>query len=134
MNSSNGLRRDRWVHHHDVGHPDNTGDRCDVADEIEIEIVVESCADRVRGIDQEESISVPRRAHDGLGGDIAGRARTVLNDEWLSEPFRQPLTHEACDDVAHTAGGIAHDDAHGSRGKGLRARTLDICKAGNDGE
>src|SRR5262245_53819559 len=32
--------RNRWVHHHDVGPDDNTGDRRDVTDEIEIQFML----------------------------------------------------------------------------------------------
>ena len=74
-------------------------DRRDVADEIEIEIVVERRVDRDRSGDQEERIAVRGRAHDRLGADIAAGARPVLDDEWLAEPLRQPLAHQARDDV-----------------------------------
>ena len=43
----NGLGRNRWIHHHDIGHADDARDRRDVADEIEIELVVERRVDRV---------------------------------------------------------------------------------------
>ena len=95
-------------------------DRRDVADEIEIELVVERRVDRVRRADQEERVAVRRRAHDRLGGDIAAGARPVLDDEWLAEPLRQPLTDQAREDVGRAAGGKADDDAHRPRRIGLR--------------
>ena len=95
----NRLGRNRWIDHHDEGRADDARDRRDVADEIEIELVVERRVDRVRRQDQEQRIAVRRRAHDRLGADIAAGARPVLDDEWLAEPLRQPLTHQARDDV-----------------------------------
>ena len=78
-------------------------DRRDVADEIEIELVVERRVDRVRRTDQKECIAVGGRTHDRLGADIAAGARPVLDDEWLAEPLRQPLTDQARDDVGRAA-------------------------------
>jgi hypothetical protein len=50
--------------------------------------------------------------HDRLGGDIAAGARPVLDDEWLAEPLRQPLTDQTREDVVRPASGKADDDAH----------------------
>ena len=80
-------------------HADDARDRRDVADEIEIELVVERRVDRVGERDQEQRVAVRRRAHDRLGADIAAGARPVLDDEWLAEPLRQPLADQARDDV-----------------------------------
>jgi hypothetical protein len=33
--------------------------------------------------------------HDRFGGDIVSGARPVLNEEWLTEPLRKPLTDQA---------------------------------------
>ena len=110
------------MYQHDKGAADDARDRRDVADEIEIELVVERRVDRVRRTDQEERVAVRRRTHDRLGGDIATGARPVLDDEWLAEPLRQPLTHQAREDVVRTAGGKADDDAHRPRRIGLRPR------------
>ena len=105
----NRLGRNRRIYHHDKGAADEARDRRDVADEIEIEFVVERRIDRVRRTDQEERVAVRRRAHDRLGGDIAAGARPVLDDEWLAEPLRQPLTDQAREDVVRAAGGKADD-------------------------
>ena len=48
----NRLGRNRWIHHHDKGHAADACDRRDVADEIEIELVIERRVDRVRRTDQ----------------------------------------------------------------------------------
>ncbi len=118
----NGLGRNRWMYLHDVGRADDARDRRDVADEIEIELVVERRVDRIRRTDQQQRIAVRRRTHDRLGADIAGGARPVLDDEGLAEPLRQPLAHQTCDDVARAAGGKTDDDAHRPRRIGLRPR------------
>ena len=86
-----------------MGHSDDARDRRDVADEIEVELVVERRVDRVRRTDQEQRVAVRRRAHDRLGADIAAGARPVLDDELLAKPLRQPLTHQARDDVGRAA-------------------------------
>src|SRR5262249_39255061 len=51
--------------------------------------------------------------HDCLGGDIGGCARPVLNDEWLTEPLREPLADQARGDIEPAAGSKANDDAYG---------------------
>ena len=61
---------------------------------------------------QQERIAVRCRTHDRFGSDIATRARPVLDDELLAEAFRQPLTHQTCEDVSRAAGVKADDQAH----------------------
>ena len=56
----NGLGRNRRIHLHDVGHAHDARDRRDVADEIEIELVVERRVDRVAATDQEQRVAVRR--------------------------------------------------------------------------
>src|SRR5215831_14276206 len=81
---------------------------------------VERRVDRVRWCDQEERIAVRRRIHDGLGRDIGARARPAFDDEWLTEPLRQPLTEQARGDVGRAAGRVADDQPHRPRRIGLR--------------
>src|SRR5262249_35314565 len=100
----------------------NAGDRHDVVDEIEIEIVVETRVDCVRRDGQEERITVRRRTHDLFGGNIASGARPVLDDEWLAKPVREPLTHQADKDVSCSAARKPDDQAHRPRRIGLRLR------------
>jgi hypothetical protein len=66
---------------------DDSPDWRDVADEIEIELVVERRVDRIRRADHEERITVWRCAHHRFGGNIATCAWPVLDDERLAEPF-----------------------------------------------
>src|SRR5262249_58766191 len=70
--------------------------------------------------DQERGGAGGGGAPDRLGGDIARRARRVLDDELLAEPLREPLADQACSDVASTARSKADDDAHRPRRIGLR--------------
>src|SRR5215813_7310148 len=83
----NRFRRNRWVHHHDIGASDEARDRRNVADEIEGEFLIKGCVERGRRADQEERIAVGRRAHDSLAADIGAATRPVLNDKWLAEPL-----------------------------------------------
>src|SRR5262249_46173186 len=99
-----------------------TGDRRDVTDEIEIQLVVERRVDRLCRTDREQRVAVRGCAHDGFGGDISAGARPVLNDEWLAEPLGQPLTDQARRDVAGTAGGEADNNARRAGRIGLRPR------------
>jgi len=80
----NRLGRNRQVHHHDVGISDDARDRRDVADEIEVELVVQVRVDRVEATDQEQRVAVSGRAHDRFGGDVAASARPILDDKLLS--------------------------------------------------
>jgi len=69
---------------HDKRHDEDASDRCDVADEIEAEIVVERSVDRVRRHDQEDGVSVWERTHGHLSSDIAARTRPVLDHKLLT--------------------------------------------------
>jgi hypothetical protein len=108
------------MHHHDEGVAADSCDRRDVADEIEIEFVVERRIDGVRRGRQKQRVAVRWCLHDRLGADIAAATRPVLNDEWLAQALRQPLTHQACEDVGRPARGKADNDAHRPRWIGLR--------------
>src|SRR5262245_6029615 len=65
-------------------------------------------------------MAVGRRAHDRLGGDVGARAWPVFDDEWLTEPLREPLTHQACENVDPAARSEADDHPHRPRRIGLR--------------
>src|SRR5262245_32687065 len=90
----NCVGRHRWMHRYGVRLAVNVCDRCDVADEIETELVIERGVDGVPTADYEQGVAVRRCAHDRLGADIAARAWSILDDERLTEPLRQPLTHQ----------------------------------------
>src|SRR5262245_20123111 len=113
--------------HRHVRNADDAGDRRDVADEVEIEFVVEGRIDQICPRDKEERVAVRRRAHDRFGADIAATAWPVIDHEWLAEPFRQPLTDEARENVLRAAGGYGDDQAHRPRRIGLRPCDTRYC-------
>src|SRR5262245_20897971 len=86
----NGLGRNRRIDLHHLGHPIDAGDRRDVAEKDEAELVVERRVDSVAGINQEKRVAIRRRAYSRLSGDIAIRAWPILDDEWLTETLGQP--------------------------------------------
>ena len=71
-----------------------------------------ACAKR-----QGEVCSRPAALYDRLGTDVAAGARPVVDDEWLTEPLRQPLADQARDDV----------------GPARRLETPTIQRTGRDG-
>src|SRR5262249_26097984 len=73
--------RHREIYHHDLGHASNARDRRDVADEIEIELLVKRRVHRVSQTDKQERMAVRHCPHDALGADIAAGACSVLNAE-----------------------------------------------------
>src|ERR1035438_8423437 len=62
----NALGRKRRIYYEHVGHAPDTRDRRDIANEIEIELVVERCVDQVRGSYHQKRMTVRRRARDCL--------------------------------------------------------------------
>src|SRR5262245_48780979 len=110
------------IDHHDIRSAANALNRRYFPDEIEIELLIERRVHRVRYTDQQERITVRRCPHDAFSADVAAGTRSVLNDEWLPEPLRQRLTHEAGDGVGCLACRKLDDDAHRSRRIGLRPR------------
>ena len=105
---------------HDERRTGEARDRCDVTNEIEIELVVEGGVTRVRRRGYKERIAIRGRAHDRLGADITSGTRPVVDDERLSKPLRQPLTDQARIDVGSTTRRIANNEAHRPRRIGLR--------------
>ncbi len=112
--------RHRQVDLHHQRHAHDAGDRRDVADEIELEIVVERGVDGVVRPGHEQRVAVGRRVRDRLDRDIAAGAGTVVDDYGRSEPLRQPLRDDAGDDVLRAAARKAAEDAHRPRRIGLR--------------
>src|SRR5262245_40485719 len=116
----NRLHGDRWVNLHDERHADDAANRCDIADKIEIELLVERRVDRVGRADQQERVAVRRRIHDAFGGDIATGARPIVDDNLLTEPLGEPLRHHPRRNVGRTASRKPNNQAHRSRRVGLR--------------
>src|SRR5580692_11499714 len=96
---------------HEIRDPLDAGDRGYVADEIEIEAVIQCRVDSICGTDQQECLAVPGGFDDPLCGKIGAGAWPVLDDEWLTHLFREPLPNQARDDVTGAARGIPDDQA-----------------------
>ena len=109
------------MHLHHQGASDQSGNRRDVAHEIEVEPLVERCVDGICRADQQQRVAVRERFHHRFGADVGTRARPVLNDEGLAEPFRQPLAHQACGDVGRATGRESDDQSHRPRWICLRS-------------
>src|SRR5260221_4727447 len=119
----NGLGRNRWVDLHDERHADDARDWRDVAHEIEFEVFIERHVYRVGRSDLQKRVAVRRRPQGRLSRDIAGSTRPVVDYEFLTETLRQPLRHDARNNVGRPAGGKANDDTHGKDRVGFRPRT-----------
>jgi len=72
------------VHHHDEATSNDTRDRRNVANEIEIELVVDRRVGRVGNTAQEERVSVGRRTYDRLCTNIVAAARPVVDNKLLA--------------------------------------------------
>src|SRR5262249_8434296 len=99
----NGLRRKRWRNQDNKRSLGYARDRCDIPDEIEIQIRVECRVHRIGRGGLEGRITVGRSSCDIFGGDVAAEAWSVLDYEWLTEPLGQPWAQEASDDVWRAA-------------------------------
>ena len=71
----------------DMRRADDAGDRREIADQVEIELVVECRIGGVAGPDHEQRVAVRGRLCGRLGADIGAAARPVLDHELLAEPF-----------------------------------------------
>src|SRR5712671_4254719 len=84
----NRLCRKGRIYRHDKGHAHDACDWSDVADEIEIEMLIERCVDRVRRSGYEKHVAVGGSVNNGFGRYIARSARPVLNNELPIETLR----------------------------------------------
>src|SRR5262245_54275425 len=116
----NGPGRQDWIDHHDQGLASQACDRDDVADEIEIELVIERDVDRIRDIYIKKRVAIGRRTHDHLSAYIAAGTRPVLDDERLAEPLLQPLSYQATKGVACATSRKTYHQTHRPRRIGLR--------------
>ena len=127
----NGGDRDGRVHLQDEGRTVNPGDHRDVANKIESDLGVERRIDGVARDGGQKGIPVGRRAHDRLRRDIRSSTRPVLDDEWLTEPVRQPFSNQASGNVGRPAGGKPDQDIDWACRIGLRLRDARHGQQGN---
>src|SRR5262245_62828595 len=83
----NRLGRNGRVYLHDVGRADDACNGRDVAQEIEIELLVQGCIYCLRRTDQKKCVAIGGCTHDRFGCDIAAAAWPIFDDEGLSEPL-----------------------------------------------
>ena len=103
----NSFCRDCRIDHHNEGAKAYAGDRHNVTDEIESEVVVNRRIERVRGSNQEQRIAVRRCGRDDFSADIAACARPVIDDDRSAEPLRKRCTYKARDNVGRETGRIS---------------------------
>ena len=73
----------------------DTGNRCHIANEIEIEIIVQRRVDCVRRTGQQKCLSVRRGMQTGISADIAAGARAVIDDGLLTQTVRRAIGQAA---------------------------------------
>ena len=81
------------MHKNNHRHANDACDGCDIADEVEIELLVERRVYGIREGGQKQSMSIRRRIDDGFGADVAASSWSILNHEGLSQPFGKPLAN-----------------------------------------
>ena len=116
----NRFGRKRRVHFHDVREATDESDWCDIADEIEVEFLIERRVGRVRRRSQQEGVAVGGRPHDRLGRDIGGVSRSAFDHKRPAGAIRKPLPDQTCDDVGPAASRKAMNDSHRPRRIALR--------------
>src|SRR5262249_49090437 len=116
----NGTGWKRWIDFQDRRHTHNACYRRDVANEVEPEFIVKGRVDGVRERDLKERIAIGRRFNDRLRGEIAGAARSIVDNELLAELLRQPLRDQTSGQIADSAGRITDNEAYWPHWIGLR--------------
>src|SRR5215469_10222212 len=97
-------------------------DRRDIAQDIEIELIVERDVPTISRSKLQEGVAIRWRSHDCLGSNIAARTRPVFDDELLTKVLRQPLTEKTCKQVRHAPRRKSNDQADRPCRIGLRPR------------
>ena len=118
----NRLGRNRRIDQNDLRHPDDACDRRDVADEVEIELLVERRVDGIRNGGEQQRVAV--------GGAFTTASVPILPPapgrlsvmKFCPSRCGQPLTDQARRDVDAAAGRETGDDVHRPRRIGLCGR------------
>src|SRR5262249_22167343 len=105
------LSRERRVDYQDAESGMRARDRRDIAQDIEIELIVERDVPTISRSKLQEGVAIRGRSHDCLGSNIAARTRPVFDDELLTKVLRQPLTEKTCKQVRHAPRRKSNDQA-----------------------
>src|SRR5215472_6990864 len=105
------LSRERRVDYQDAVSRMRACDRRDIAQDIEIELIVERDVPTISRSKLQEGVATRGRSHDCLGSNIAAHTRPVFDDELLTKVLRQPLTEKTCKQVRHTPRRKSNDQA-----------------------
>jgi len=116
----NRFGRNRRVHRHYVWRAHDAGNGRDVTNEIEIQLVKERRIGRVRRYGRKKRIAVARGSQSRFGADVPAIACSVLNNKGLPESIRQPLPHQARNNICRTARHVGNYNAHWPQWIGLR--------------
>src|SRR6266536_4468108 len=100
----------RACHQHELG-GDELRHRDEVAHDVEGERAIDGGADRRAVRVLQDGVTVGRRFRDGVGGDIAARPRTVLDDDRLAQRFGELGADHASERVDSAAGDEGDHDA-----------------------
>jgi hypothetical protein len=111
------------MYDHDQRLPDQSGDRRNVLNEIEIELFVKARIHRVIETGHQKRVAIGGRARHRFGGDIAAGADAVFDDKRLAKMIREIFADQTRGDVGRAAGGKADDEARRPRRIGLRHRS-----------
>ena len=122
MNSGTVLAGSLRSNHHHLRHANDAGDRRRVAQKIEIEMLIKRGVDGVRTGNQKQRVTVGRRLHHHLGGEVGAGAGPIIDDELLAELFGQPFRRQPRHGIGGAARRKAAQDVHRARRIGVGAR------------
>jgi hypothetical protein len=103
-----------------IGHLDKSGNRRDVGQKVERNLLIERRIDGIGRGEHDERRAIGRRIDHRLRRNIAAGAGPILDDERLAQSVCQPLCHQTRQEVGGTAGSKSDNQAHRPRWIGLR--------------
>src|ERR1700730_13480376 len=95
----NGLRGERWSDGQYGRRSRNTRNWSNVANQVEIERVVERCVPHVGRRRFEQRVTVGGRPHDHIGRQITARTWLIVDDDFLAEALRQRWRYRTRENV-----------------------------------
>src|SRR5438132_7980231 len=90
--------------------------------QVEWKVLKQNSVDDRGSPKDQQRVSVGRRIDHSLDGNVATGAWPVFNDDLLTEPLRQPRSHNPSDSIGPAARSKSDDPAHRSRRIRLRPR------------